>query len=148
RCRRGRRPRPAHIVPACTRQKYVAGGYEGVVYQFRAPVSYADLTFLSELPGLRYVEIDGKVADDTAVFGLAELEEAVLIVRCPRPLPKIGANGMSRLVLFGDRPGLERISKLSELHDLTVWGWKGQDLSFLRGCKSLTKLKIEADRHL
>jgi hypothetical protein len=130
------------------RQRYTDGGYDGVFYQFRLPVRHADLAFLHELPGLRFVEIDGRVADDTAVFGLGGLEEAILIHQCSLPIPEIAAVGMKRLCVFGNRRGLERVSELRKLHDLTVFGWKGEDLGFLAGCKSLKRLKIEAMRQL
>jgi hypothetical protein len=124
------------------------GGCDGVFYQFRSPVRHADVAFLSELPGLRYVEVDGQVSDDTAMFGVSGLEEIILINRCRLPIPEIAAVGMKRLCVFGNRPGLERVSALGNLRDLIIYGWKGEGLRFLAGCKSLKKIRIEAAKQL
>jgi hypothetical protein len=125
---------------------YVNGEYNGVYYQFERAVRHTNLNFLRVLPHLRYVEINGRVTDDTAVFGLPNLEELILLTRCRRPIPEIRAP-LKRLA-FDDRPGKERLATLSALQGLVVWGWRGQDLQFAAPIGSLEKIKLEATNQL
>jgi hypothetical protein len=126
------------------RLRFEDGRYDGVFYRFRSPTKHSDLAFLNDLSGLKYVEIDGPVRDDTSVFGLPLLEEAVLLTRCRRPIPAIKTYNL-RVVGFDDRPGKENLAASPMLEDVGIAGWKGPDLSFVSGMRSLRSLKLEGE---
>jgi hypothetical protein len=126
---------------------YFDGGFDGVFYRFRSPVRHADLAFLRELTGLRYVEIDGVVRDDTVVFGLDVLEQAVLLTKCRKPIPALAPSRMQALGI-DDRPGKEQLSALPHLTDLGLTLWAGRDLRFASGMAALRHLKIEGKRQV
>lgn len=121
---------------------YVDGGYNGVLYDFLGFVR-PDLEFLHDLPGLRYVEITGRVRDDTAVFRLPLLEELSLSTGCRRKMDLRGLPRLKRLGLTHSRRGLETISAVTGLEDLFMNSWKEPDLCLLAGAPKLRRLSLE-----
>src|SRR4051812_49717799 len=69
--------------------EYRSGGYDQVILRVTSGRGLADLDFLSSLPGLRAVRIDGPVADDTAAFRLPGLEYLGLFTGCDLPVPPL-----------------------------------------------------------
>jgi hypothetical protein len=106
-----------------------------------------NLDFVRGLPGLRYVEIIGRVTDDRAVFDVAGLQEAILLTRCKKPLPLELPPSLLRLAV-DDRPAMEAVGSLPQLRELVVWLWKGTDLRFLGDQPRLTRLHLEGKKQL
>jgi hypothetical protein len=121
---------------------YRSGGYEGLLYHFDRSVKQNDLEFIHRLPGLKYVEIRGRVKDDTAVFAIPTLEDVTLLTRCKRPMNLLKDSRIRRLGVE-DRPGLESLANLGLLETLGLYLWRGTDLTFLGDAEKLELLKIE-----
>jgi hypothetical protein len=51
-------------------RRYVEGGYDGVRYLIPRGVKHGSLEFVLDLPGLRYLNVQGPVTDDSAVNGI------------------------------------------------------------------------------
>jgi hypothetical protein len=128
--------------PAELAATYRAGSYDGVRLRLDSGVRLPDLEGLGELDGLRFMEVDGSVADDTAAFGLPQLRELRLLTRCRRPVPDITAALLTDLRM-DDRPGKDRLCALAGLRDLVVWQWTEPDLRSLGGLRSLHRLCLE-----
>jgi hypothetical protein len=129
-------------------QRYLDGGYHGVYLQLGRGTKSPHLEFLREVPGLRYLEVNGKVIDDTAAFRIPELEELILLTGSKRAIPTL--EDLAELGRLGidDRPGKESIRHASKLQHLTIWRWKGPDLRFLASSSQLRSLRIEGTMNL
>ena len=57
----------------------IDGVHNGVIIHVPPGVELDDVDFLERLPGLKYVEVDGAVRDDSRAFSLPELEELTLL---------------------------------------------------------------------
>lgn len=128
-------------------QRYLSHGFTEVFIQFTKPLVYRDLEFVHELPGLCVVRVEGRVKDDTAVFGDSRLHRVELLTRCKRPIPPLAESALTR-VGIDDRAGKEELAAAANLADLEVWLWGGEDFGFLRGMASLARLRVEAKHQL
>ncbi|MET9310734.1 hypothetical protein ABZX12_02805 [Kribbella sp. NPDC003505] len=125
---------------------YVAGGHDGVNLRVARNTRLPDLEFLRDLPGLRYVEVTGPVADDTAALLIPGIREVFLLTRCKKALPDLSGSTVSKIGL-DSRPGLEQVAAIG-LDEFHVWGWRGTDFTFLGDQPGLRRLKVEATRQL
>ncbi|MFI7511201.1 hypothetical protein ACIBSS_30745 [Micromonospora aurantiaca] len=118
------------------------GSYTGIHIRIPKGSRLRNLEGINALRGLRYLEVTGRVDDDTAAFGVDALEELVLATRCRVAIPAIAAPKLQRLGV-DDRPGKENIAPLPRLRSLFVWLFKGGDLCFLEGLRNLVELRLE-----
>lgn len=123
---------------------YKAGDYEGVYLRVRKGLKIAGLDPLRLIPELQYVEVNGEVEDDSAVFSLGAVRELILLTRSQAAIPRIVATGLVRLGI-DDRPGKENVASLSSLRSLAIWSWRDSDLRFLSGARRLVALHIEGN---
>jgi hypothetical protein len=123
---------------------YLAQGCDGVSLRLGAGTRLQNLEFAGDLPGLQYLEITGRVLDDTKAFVVSGLQEVVLRTRCKRPVPTEVAASLRRAAV-DTRPGL---ANLAGLEALTVWGWKETHLDFLTSARKLTSLDVEGQGQL
>jgi hypothetical protein len=130
-------------------QKYVDGSFDGIFYRLAPSVRHRNLEFLGDLPGLRYIEIVGKVEDDTSAFLFPELEELALATKSRRSIPEwFPAQKTLKRLLINHRPGIDAIREMSMLRALTIYLWVGPDLGFLGPKPSLEELVVEGTRNL
>jgi hypothetical protein len=122
----------------------VAEGSDGVYLRVERGAGLDDVEFLADFPSLRYVEISGRVEDDTASFGLPGLEELILLTRCQVPIPA-STSALARIG-FDDRPGKDALSAITGLRELSMWLWDGPDFTFLGRQPQLSRLTVEGKR--
>jgi len=124
-----------------TCQNYLSGDCNGLYLKVTGDLALPDLDELRLLPGLRYLEVEGPVVDDTAAFTLDSLQELILLTRCRLPIPSITAPGLRR-VGIEDRDGKENLAHVPSLRDLKVWYWRETDFRCLRSARGLTRLHV------
>jgi hypothetical protein len=130
------------------RDEYISAvDYSGVYLKVERGFKLDDVQFLEDFPDLRYVELQGKVTDDSWAFRLPETREIILLTRCLVKIPDLAGSKLQR-VAIDSRPGLESLAQLTRLGDLTIWLWRGTDFTFLGEQQNLRKLHIEAKRQV
>lgn len=124
------------------RERFIDGGHDGVYIRVPRGLELEYLDFLTQLPGLKYVEVNGSVLDDSHAFSLPVVEELVLLTRSQAP---VRAPMSESLVSLGvdDRPGALFFSGLTRIQRLTVWSFAREEFGFLTGIPTLEKLKVE-----
>jgi hypothetical protein len=123
-------------------ERYVAGGYEGLYYRLPRGVKHASLDFLRPLPDLRYLSVQGPVADDSAVNAIESLEHLTLLTRSRVPLAVDRLHYLHHLGVDAQRD-LTGIHGLTGLQRLYLAGWRGPDLSFLGDKPMLVWLRLD-----
>lgn len=126
--------------------RFVSGGYNGLSLNLPPRPALEDLRFLDDVPGLRFLRVNTKVGDDTAVFSLSGLDSLTLLTGSRRPLPSEPSPGLRRLVLT-DRPGIDTIGReprWPDLVDLQVGMFHREDLGWLTSSPALETLRLEA----
>ncbi|WP_433372248.1 hypothetical protein ACQPZX_49080 [Actinoplanes sp. CA-142083] len=123
-------------------RRYIAGGYEGVNYRIPRGTTHASLDFALSLPGLRYLSVHGKVADDSAVNQIGSLESLTLLTRSKVPL---AVDQLHHLEFLGvtARKDLGSMQDLIGLQRLVIAGWQGADLTFLGTKPALESLRLD-----
>lgn len=127
-------------------RRYVRGGYNGLSLSLPSSESLKDLRFLADLPRLRFVSVNAKVADDSAVFSLAELETLTLVTGSRRPLPDHTPPRLRTLVIV-DRRGLGGAGgevRWPALTELQVGAFRREDTEWLASFPALELLRLEA----
>jgi hypothetical protein len=123
--------------------RYRDGGYNGLFLTVQKDTKVGSLEDLLELPSLEYLNVTGRVKDDTAAFEVASLKELTLLTRCNVPVPlSLSSNSMGRLGI-DDRPGKETVAALPSLRTLFISSWRTPDLSDLSAARGLTTLRLE-----
>lgn len=121
---------------------YAAGGYDGVSLRVGAKVKAANLDVVHQLTGLRYLEVLGRVRDDSAAFHVHGLHELILATRSKVPIPYCDSTDLVKIGI-DDRPGKERLGTYQSLRHLLLWNWSGHDFSFLNSVARLLTLHVE-----
>lgn len=62
-------------------RQYQSGEFNGLFLRVSGNARLGSLDFLFSLPELKYLEIEGRVADDSQAFKIAGLRELVLLTR-------------------------------------------------------------------
>jgi hypothetical protein len=126
---------------------YRSGPFSGVFLRVDRGFTLSDAEFLLDLEGLKYVELDGIVLDDSATFRLQEVNELLLLTRCAVRVPKLGNSEIRRLGVDG-RPGLDEVAKAPNLSELLLWEWGGVNFKFLSSAVRLRRLCVEGERQV
>lgn len=124
---------------------YLQGGYEGIYIRVGKGDRLDNLVWVRRISGLKYLEVNGRVIDDTDAFRIGSLRELILLTRCTAAVPRITAPGLERLGI-DDRPGKSNVAALPNLRALLVWSWVDADLGFLNDVRGITSLHVEGDR--
>lgn len=107
----------------------IDGGYDGLYVRLPRDVQIDNLEFLTGLSGLKYLEVNGSVRDDSLAFSLPGIEQLVLLTRSRVPV-RTAVGGQLESLSLDDRPeGLE-LSGFSRLQSLTVWSYARDELDF------------------
>ncbi|MEV8516860.1 hypothetical protein [Dactylosporangium sp. NPDC051484] len=124
-------------------RRYAERGCDAVFLAFGDDIGRKlDLTFLSDLPGLRRVAIEGPLRDDTLVFELEDLLGLALMTRSKKAV-RLDRTPKLDTLLLSQRPGLETIGALAALEYLTINRCTGSDLTLLGAKPELVYLRIE-----
>jgi catechol 2,3-dioxygenase-like lactoylglutathione lyase family enzyme len=126
------------------RDKYIADGYDGV--SIRVSDSSRDvenIDFVRELPGLRFLKVEGNIADDSAAFDASDLEHLELSTRARGPL-QLQRTPRLRQLVVGAREGIESVAELGALTRLEMWSWAGGSLAFLGDKPELAFVRLES----
>ncbi|MGW5779833.1 hypothetical protein [Streptomyces sp. NPDC003863] len=121
---------------------YSEGRCDGVYLRLQSGVELDHLEFLASLPGLRYVEVNGFVRDDSGAFGLPSVVELVLLTRSQTPVPADLGDSLKSLGV-DDRPGSLESTGFEQLRALTLWSFSRPDFRFLADASNLEYLKVE-----
>lgn len=125
------------------RHSYRVGGHNGVSLRIANAHRLANVEFIDDFPGLEFIEVMGRVSDDSHVFEVDGVREVVLLTRCrkaipPHVVPSLEAVGVDC------RPGLGHLSSLPGLATLQIWNFRDADLTCLPESRSTSTLRIEA----
>jgi hypothetical protein len=115
-----------------------------VISALRKGFELPDVAFLAELDGLERVRLLGAVKDDTAAFEVPSLSSLEVATSCRAPV-RFSAPGLEKLDVRW-RPGVEGISELSALRELTVVDWAAPDFRPLGEKPALEFLRVELPR--
>jgi hypothetical protein len=125
-----------------TVERYVSGGYDGLLYRPPRGVKHRTLDFLLELPGLRSLTVQCHVADDSAVNEIGTLEQLQLLTRSKVPLAVDRLHQLQNLAVDA-RQDLSGVQGLTGLEAVYVAGWRGPDLSFLGDKPNLHRMRLD-----
>ncbi|MEV5630275.1 hypothetical protein [Micromonospora tulbaghiae] len=123
-------------------ERYITGGYDGLLYRAPRGVKHRSLEFLLQLPGLRSLTVHGRVADDSAVNEIESVEHLVLLTRSPVPLAVDRLQRLHSLTVDA-RPDMSGVRGLTGLEALYLAWWHGTDLSFLGDKPHLRRLRLD-----
>jgi hypothetical protein len=123
-------------------EEFIDGGHDGIYVRIPQGVELEHLDILAQLPGLKYVEVNGAVRDDSHAFSLPGVTELVLLTRSQVPL-RAPVSDSLELLAIDDRPGVLDLSGFRRLQGLTIWSYARDDLRFLSGAPNLQRLKLE-----
>jgi hypothetical protein len=125
---------------------YRANGCNGIWLRFERDVGrQMSLEFVSDLPDLECVDVDGPLRDDTPAFGVPTLKTLLLHTACSLPLDLTTSIGLVELGV-DHRSNMESIRGLAALARLEVWAWRGSNLEFLGDKRQLVSLRLEGAR--
>lgn len=124
------------------KRDYLSGAHDGLFLRFTGDVRVADLDFLLDIQELRYVEIDGRVEDDSHAFRIPGLRELVLLTRSQVAIPA-ASNASLHSLAVDDRAGEVDLSTFTGLAQVTIWGSGRRSLEFLGTAPRLTYFKLE-----
>ncbi|MGW2471368.1 hypothetical protein [Streptomyces bauhiniae] len=124
------------------RRQYQSGEFNGLFLRMGGSARLDSLDFLSSLPELKYLEIEGRVADDSQAFGIAGLRELVLLTRGRVAIPAVQNASLTALAV-DDRAGAIDLAGFSALASLTLWSSGRSDLEFLRSAPWISSFKLE-----
>jgi len=126
-------------------ERYRREGFNGLDLTPGGEWTPADLEFLEELEGLRFLEVRGKVPDDLVAFRHEELEELTLATGSRRRVPEVVRPQLKALCL-ADRPGVEVAQRWPNLERIRIGGWRGIDLGQVVGAARLSRVYLEGRR--
>lgn len=122
---------------------FTSGRYDGLSIVAPAKtVSYPDLSFLSELTGLRELDVRARVADDSAAFELIGLQGMLLATGCKVPFDGARLRALHGLALVANRD-LAGIAAMPWLREVTLVRWGGSDLALLGDKPELSYLRLD-----
>ncbi|MFI7368377.1 hypothetical protein ACIBO4_40195 [Streptomyces sp. NPDC050149] len=123
-------------------RQYQSGEFNGLFLRASGSVRLGSLDFLSSLPDLKYLEIEGRVADDSQAFKIAGLRELVLLTKGQVAIPAVRNASLAALAL-DDRAGAIDLAGFPALTRLTLWSSGRSDLGFLRRAPRVSSFKLE-----
>ncbi|WP_406132511.1 hypothetical protein [Streptomyces zaomyceticus] len=126
---------------------YSEGNCDGIYLRLQSGVELDHLDFLAGLPGVRYVEVNGSVRDDSRAFKLPGVVELVLLTRSQAPVP-VELGDSLRSLAVDDRPGVLGSAGFARLRALTLWSFGRPDFRFLTDASNLEYLKVEGLGHM
>lgn len=123
----------------------MSGRHDGIYLRLSGRRRIANLDFIGNLPGLKYLEVLGVVSDDSRAFTVEGLCELVLLTKCQVEIPgSLGASLES--VGLDCRPGLSHLSSVPGLRLLQLWNFNAASFADLPESSTLTGLKVEGRR--
>jgi hypothetical protein len=126
-------------------RRYREGGFDGLSLAAGGGWTPVDLDFVTELPGLRMLDVQAKVRNDLAPFHVTTLEDLTLVTGSRLAVPDMVQPALRRLCLT-ERPGLEIAARWPELDWFRLGTWRGTDLRMLDGAAWLSTVSIEGRR--
>lgn len=129
------------------KREFESAGYELLWLRVRPPAKLRDLSFLHDIQGIRELDVQGSVQDDTHAFRIQGLRSLALLTRCHRPIPAVDFGGLTELAL-DNRPGLEHLQDIHRLETLRIFGWPGTSFAFLGTQSNLSTLRVEGRRQV
>ncbi|MFF4260328.1 hypothetical protein ACFY1L_55310 [Streptomyces sp. NPDC001663] len=123
-------------------RQYEAGGYNGIYLRVPREGQVENLNFLGALPGLKYIEVNGAVRDDSEAFKVPGIREIVLLTRSQQAIPAEPSPSIEKIGTDA-RQGLSHLATIPRLTNLQLWNFAGKDLSWVSRCQHLAHLKIE-----
>ncbi|WP_158694444.1 hypothetical protein [Streptomyces canus] len=123
-------------------RQYHSGEFNGLFLRVSGSARLGSLDFLSSLPDLKYLEIEGRVTDDSQAFEIAGLRELVLLTRGQVAIPA-GRNASLTTLAVDDRAGAIDLAGFPALARLTLWSSGRSDLGFLRSAPWISSFKME-----
>jgi hypothetical protein len=122
-------------------QRYVNQGADGLVVVPGGEWVPDDLSFVRDLPNLRYLCVEHRLRRDVDAFYVDTLEELSLVTGSRLPVPEMIQSNLTRLTLTS-REGISA-SRWPNLKVLRLGGWRGSDFRMLDGASELTHLHLE-----
>jgi hypothetical protein len=124
------------------REQFQSGQFNGLFLRLSKGSRLRDLDFLGHIPGVEYLEIEGRVGDDSAAFQLPGLRELVLLTKGEAVIPA-ARNPSLTVLAFDDRGGVIDLEGFPALTKLTIWSSRRTDVNFLSGATELESFKME-----
>ena len=122
---------------------FTSGRYDALSIVARAKtLRYPDLGFLTELTGLRELDLRARVADDSAAFDLIGLQGMLLATGCKVPFDGGRLRALRGLALVANRD-VAGIAAMPWLREVTLLRWGGSDLALLGDKPELTYLRLD-----
>ncbi|MFE4703572.1 hypothetical protein ACFRIC_41625 [Streptomyces sp. NPDC056738] len=125
--------------------QYRSGGFDGLSLTSTPEWKPESIGFISELLGLRYLNLRVKISQDLDVFQINTLEDLSLLTGSRRKIPNVVLPQLRSLCLT-DRPGIEMANQFPQLEHFQIGTWKGSDLEMVRGGGCLKSLYLEGRR--
>jgi hypothetical protein len=122
--------------------RYIRRNDNSVLLSSRKAGDFSSLDFLTTLPGLRHLEIDAPIRDDSLAFQTADLFSLTLFTASKRKFDLTRLVSLRNLALRA-RPGLEAVGGVATLQSLMVGGYSGPDLAFLGSQPQLRSLRLD-----
>ncbi|MER5184755.1 hypothetical protein ABT009_41800 [Streptomyces sp. NPDC002896] len=123
-------------------RQYQSGEFNGLFLRVSGNARLGSLDFLSSLPELKYLEIEGRVADDSQAFKISGLRELVLLTRGQVAIPAV-QNPSLTVLAVDDRAGAIDLAGFPALTGLTLWSSGRNDLGFLGSAPWISSFKLE-----
>ncbi|WP_309113072.1 hypothetical protein [Saccharothrix sp.] len=122
-------------------ERYRDQGCDGLVLVPGPEWTPPDLSFVLDVPGLRYLALERRFRDDTHAFLVESLEELSLVTGSSRAVPEVVQPNLVRLCLT-NRPGISA-ARWPNLEEFRLGGWRDADLGVLAGAGKLRVLHVE-----
>lgn len=128
--------------------RFAAAGYDGLHVIPKPGGTFDNLQFLQDFVGLRSLSVTSPTRDDSAAFGLEELEELTIVTGSSVDIPTIVADRLRRLCV-----GFRRLSSSRQLFPnlerlRVVDPWIGRDLRILEELPWLRHLELDGGGRL
>ncbi|WP_125206584.1 MULTISPECIES: hypothetical protein [Isoptericola] len=123
-------------------EQYRSGRFNGLFLRLSRGSRLRNLDFLARMPRIEYLEIEGRVVDDSAAFQVPGLRELVLLTKGEAAIPR-GRNSSLSVLAFDDRGDRIDLEGFPSLTGLTIWSSLRRDLDFLGDVTELASFKLE-----
>jgi hypothetical protein len=123
-------------------KQYQSGGFDGLFLRMSGGARLDSLDLLPSLPDLKYLEIEGNVADDSRAFKIPGLRELVLLTKGKVEIPAV-QQGSLEVLAIDDRVCEIDLSGFPALTSLTLWSSGRRDLEFLENSPWISSFKLE-----
>ncbi|MFI9848684.1 hypothetical protein ACIHFD_67640 [Nonomuraea sp. NPDC051941] len=126
-------------------ERYEDNGYNGLVLTPGGSWTPEGLSFLRNLPELRYFSLEQQFKADVEAFEVDTLKELSLVTNSRRPIPHTIQPEMVSLCLT-DRPGIALGNHWPQLKEFRLGNWRGADCLALSEGRQLTLTQLEGRR--